>query len=160
MFPRTPLAMRRSSAARGLVCFLSTNSRSSVECFGPKFLAIDEVLPAHPKEIFRECDLYVTVEPCIMCAAALRILAFRHIFFSCRNPRFGGCGTVLAVHETAFPQTPLQVFSPQPLACSEVAGREDAINLLRRFYVQENPSAPEPKRKTGRELHLIEAEDS
>lgn len=41
-----------------------------------EFVAIDQVL-AHSGDkwqIFRECDLYVTVEPCIMCAAALRYM--------------------------------------------------------------------------------------
>jgi hypothetical protein len=34
--------------------------------------------------------------------------------------------------------------------------KEEAINLLRRFYMQENPNAPEAKKKTRRELKLLE----
>lgn len=48
--------------------------------------------------VFAECDLYVTVEPCVMCAAALRLLRFRRVFYGCGNDRFGGCGSVLNVH--------------------------------------------------------------
>lgn len=33
--------------------------------------------------------------------------------------------------------------------------REEAINLLRRFYMQENPHAPDSKKKTRRELKLL-----
>lgn len=42
--------------------------------------------------------LYVTVEPCIMCAAALRQLGIKEVFYGCANDRFGGCGSVLGVN--------------------------------------------------------------
>jgi len=41
---------------------------------------------------FSACDLYVTCEPCIMCADALGRLGIRRVFFGCCNDRFGGCG--------------------------------------------------------------------
>jgi tRNA(Arg) A34 adenosine deaminase TadA len=43
---------------------------------------------------FSACDLYVTCEPCIMCADALGRLGIRRVFFGCCNDRFGGCGCV------------------------------------------------------------------
>lgn len=43
--------------------------------------------------------LYVTVEPCLMCASALRQVGISEVFFGCENDRFGGCGSVLAVHD-------------------------------------------------------------
>lgn len=43
--------------------------------------------------------LYVTVEPCIMCASALRQLGVRQVFYGCENDKFGGCGSVLGVNE-------------------------------------------------------------
>lgn len=43
--------------------------------------------------------LYVTVEPCIMCASALRQLGINQVFYGCANDRFGGCGSVLGVNE-------------------------------------------------------------
>jgi len=43
--------------------------------------------------------LYVTVEPCIMCAAALRQLGIKEVFYGCANDRFGGCGSVLGVNQ-------------------------------------------------------------
>ena len=45
-----------------------------------------------------ECSLYVTVEPCIMCASALRQLQVRQVFYGCRNDKFGGCGTPTAAY--------------------------------------------------------------
>jgi tRNA-specific adenosine deaminase 2 len=64
--------------------------------------AIDDILKLHPKEIFRDVDLFVTVEPCVMCASALRQLQLRKVYFGCRNDRFGGCGSVLNVHSEYF----------------------------------------------------------
>ncbi|XP_072120879.1 tRNA-specific adenosine deaminase 2 isoform X2 [Mobula birostris] len=49
------------------------------------------------QEVFKETVLYVTVEPCIMCAAALRLLNIPLVVYGCRNERFGGCGSVLNV---------------------------------------------------------------
>lgn len=51
-------------------------------------------LVAAPLVDFSACDLYVTCEPCIMCADALGRLGVRRVFFGCCNDRFGGCGCV------------------------------------------------------------------
>lgn len=63
-----------------------------------EFQAIDQVLDAHPSSVFRDTSLYVTVEPCIMCASALRQLGIQCVYFGCANERFGGTGGVLSIH--------------------------------------------------------------
>ena len=52
----------------------------------------------HFEDVLHECCLYVTVEPCIMCAAALRFLGIPKVVFGCANERFGGCGSILNIH--------------------------------------------------------------
>jgi tRNA-specific adenosine deaminase 2 len=84
----------------------------------------------HPQSILRETDLYVTVEPCIMCASALRQYGIRTVYFGCLNDRFGGCGGVMNMHSDAGVDKPYPVYGG--------IFREEAIMLLRRFYVQEN----------------------
>ncbi len=37
------------------------------------------------------CDLYVTVEPCIMCAGACILFRVSRIIFGTEDPKFGGC---------------------------------------------------------------------
>ncbi|KAL4448642.1 hypothetical protein ABPG75_005861 [Micractinium tetrahymenae] len=70
-----------------------------------EFVAIDSLLaqaggdPAAAQ--FHECELYVTCEPCIMCAGALSLLGFRSVTFGCPNDKFGGNGSILSVHATA-----------------------------------------------------------
>lgn len=63
-----------------------------------EFVAIDEVLLAHKDDILREAELFVTVEPCIMCASALSIVGIKRVVFGAANERFGGCGSVMHVH--------------------------------------------------------------
>jgi tRNA-specific adenosine deaminase 2 len=106
-----------------------------------EFMAIANILesraiPAGEQEmlydpsILKECDVYVTVEPCIMCASLLRQYGVRKVYFGATNERFGGTGGVLNIHD-----------EPGVEAGFPVSGgwlREEAIMLLRRFYVQEN----------------------
>lgn len=50
------------------------------------------------KSNFENLILFVTCEPCIMCAHALEIAKIHSVYFGCFNPRFGGNGTVLKVN--------------------------------------------------------------
>jgi len=63
-----------------------------------EFAGIEQILQKYPPSIFKEVDLYVTVEPCIMCASALRQLEIHAVYYGCSNDRFGGCGGVLHCH--------------------------------------------------------------
>ncbi|XP_028461459.1 tRNA-specific adenosine deaminase 2 isoform X3 [Perca flavescens] len=83
--------------------------------------------------------LYVTVEPCIMCAAALRLLNIPVVVYGCRNERFGGCGSVLDVSSADLPQT------GTTFKCVSGHRAEEAVEMLKTFYKQENPNAPKPK---------------
>ncbi|KAK9483689.1 cytidine deaminase-like protein [Lipomyces starkeyi] len=109
-----------------------------------EFLGIEKILETNPASIFEETDLYVTVEPCVMCASALRQLKIRAVYFGCANDRFGGCGSVLRVNSDPGVE--------RPFAAYPGFYREEAIMLLRRFYLQENEKAPTPKTKKSREL--------
>ena len=93
-------------------------------------------------------DVYVTVEPCIMCARALRLLQVNHVYYGCPNERFGGCSSVLSVHTDP-------TFSEPVLKCSgNVLDSQKAIELLQQFYSSQNPNAPEPKIKRKKLQHL------
>ncbi|KAJ8975925.1 hypothetical protein NQ317_014885, partial [Molorchus minor] len=81
-------------------------------------------------------SVFVTVEPCIMCAAALYDLKVKRVIFGCKNDRFGG-QTVFDVGRVLKPVTVVK------------GGyrAEEAINLLKEFYKGTNPSAPPSKVK-------------
>jgi len=92
-------------------------------------------------DIFRLSTLYVTCEPCIMCAAALRILHVPTVIYGCANERFGGCGSVINIATDKLPS-----LGPE-LICLHGPFAEQSVNLLKTFYKGENPNAPQPKRK-------------
>lgn len=107
-----------------------------------EFICIDQVLDYCKQQnlkysdIFREISVIVTVEPCIMCAAALNQLQVKEIIFGCVNDRFGG-KTVLDVYNLLKSNIQLR---------GNVQA-DEAMELLKEFYKGENPSAPVPKRK-------------
>lgn len=47
--------------------------------------------------------LYVTLEPCPMCAGAIMNARIRDIFFGAKDPAAGACGGVLNLFEEGFP---------------------------------------------------------
>ena len=61
---------------------------------------IDEVMDDCKKKgkdykmVFNRGVFYVTVEPCIMCASALKIVNASMVVYGCKNERFGGCGSI------------------------------------------------------------------
>lgn len=44
-----------------------------------------------------DCELFVTLEPCVMCAGAAVYSRISRIVYGARDERFGACGTVLNV---------------------------------------------------------------
>lgn len=44
-----------------------------------------------------DCDIYVTVEPCLMCAGAILSSRIKRIFFGVFDPKFGACGSLYNV---------------------------------------------------------------
>lgn len=125
-----------------------------------------------PPRILKESTLYVTVEPCIMCASLLRQFGIKQVFFGASNEKFGGTGGVLDIQrangKVSASESELSAGHEQNEKGTsegeettkgdyEVSGgwlREEAIVMLRRFYVQENGRAPEPRRKADRVLKL------
>ncbi|KAH9905339.1 hypothetical protein F4778DRAFT_769967 [Xylariomycetidae sp. FL2044] len=148
--------------------------------------------PVVDRDIIRECVLYVTVEPCVMCASLLRQLGISKVYFGAVNDKFGGTGGVFRIHMNSKPvprpnHRPYQNgYGPHDidriskgranaLPRDEDDGdggnvergfpaeggylRDDAVSLLRRFYVQENGRAPQPRKKEGRAARLFAMEN-
>ncbi|ESU14314.1 hypothetical protein FGSG_11590 [Fusarium graminearum PH-1] len=138
------------------------------------------------RSIIRESILYVTVEPCVMCASLLRQLGIKKVYFGAVNDKFGGTGGVFSIHANSLPvsadgQTASAHPTPKPAQLPDGSGtlgvsyppgggdggniesgyeieggwgRDEAVGLLRRFYVQENGRAPVPRKKEGRAARL------
>jgi tRNA-specific adenosine deaminase 2 len=108
-----------------------------------EMVCVDEVVSRfpNPREYsakFGETTVYVTCEPCVMCAQALVDLRVKKIVYGCANPRFGGCGSVLDV--------PGELNESGVEVVSGVRA-DEAVGLLKQFYDCENPNAPADKVK-------------
>lgn len=92
--------------------------------------------------IWKNSTLYVTVEPCIMCASMLDQIGINMIVFGCPNERFGGNGSVFNIRYKS-------KYKIVPGVC-----HKEAISLLRRFYINQNDKSPNSINKKKRVLKL------
>ena len=53
-----------------------------------------------------DCDLYVTLEPCPMCAGAILNARVHRVFYGARDRAMGACGGVLNLFMEEFPHHP------------------------------------------------------
>ena len=59
--------------------------------------AIEQAAELLANERLTDCDIYVTKEPCVMCAGAIVHARIRRVFIGAEDLRFGACGTALSV---------------------------------------------------------------
>lgn len=59
-----------------------------------EFLAMREAAGWLGHWYFDKCTLYVTVEPCVMCAGALILGRMGRLVYGTAEPKFGACGSV------------------------------------------------------------------
>ncbi len=77
-------------------------------------------------ERLRGCDLYVTLEPCPMCAAALSLARIDRIYFAAYDPKGGGICHGPKIFESSSCHHQPEVYSG--------IGEEAAAALLRGFF--------------------------
>lgn len=110
--------------------------------------AIDSILAKGDEPVdWSKHVLYVTCEPCIMCAGALALLGIQQVFYGCKNDRFGGCGSIMSLHEQGCgtcSSNSAQAFTSY--TCTGGILAAEAVELLRQFYALGNPNAPVPHR--------------
>jgi tRNA-specific adenosine deaminase 2 len=76
----------------------NTTNKSKNGTKHSEIVAVESALSLNPFQSFEGSTLYVTCEPCIMCAEFLSLLKVSQVFFGCRNPKFGGNGSILSLH--------------------------------------------------------------
>ena len=79
------------------------------------------------------CELYVTLEPCIMCSGAMMHARLARVIFAAVDPKTGACGSVLNLFE----QERLNHHT-------EVQGgvmADEASSLLRAFFAERRAAA-------------------
>ncbi|MEY4862520.1 MAG: hypothetical protein RLZ51_615 [Pseudomonadota bacterium] len=87
------------------------------------------------------CDLYVTLEPCAMCAGAMQHARIRRVVWGAADPKTGACGSVINLFE-------------EPRLNHHTAARggvlaQDSAALLRAFFAARRQKGPDPKKDEG-----------
>lgn len=59
--------------------------------------AIKEATATLGRERLEGCNMYVTLEPCSMCAGAIVLARIEHLYIGALDPKAGACGSVLNV---------------------------------------------------------------
>lgn len=91
-----------------------------------EIVAIERACAAIGNERLTGCDLYVTKEPCAMCAGAIVHARIRRLIIGARDARFGACGTALSVcGNPALNHVPEMEFGIL---------EEEAAELLKKFF--------------------------
>ena len=116
-----------------------------------EIVCIQELASKHSIYELTNCYLYVTVEPCIMCASALKIMNVEKVFFGCANTKFGGNGSVYSLHESESLGFPSECFlSSYPSIKIGGEYEQSAIRILKTFYESGNDSLSLEKRARKR----------
>lgn len=69
------------------------------------------------------CAMYVTLEPCPMCAGAILNARISRVFFGARDRNMGACGGVMNLFMEDFPNRPALVGGVLEKECGEVLSR-------------------------------------
>jgi tRNA(adenine34) deaminase len=91
-----------------------------------EMLAIRAAAAALGSERLVDCDLYVTLEPCAMCAAAISFARIRRLYFGASDPKGGA-----VEHGVKFFAAPTCHHRPEVYGG---IGEQEAASLLRKFF--------------------------
>ncbi len=86
-----------------------------------------------------DCDLYVTKEPCPMCAGAIVHARLRRVIYGCPDPKSGGAGGLLNILQNPGLNHQCDVTSGVKL--------EECREMLREFFRERRAAGEEKTRK-------------
>lgn len=67
-----------------------------------------------------DCTLYVTLEPCPMCAGAVINSRIAHVVVGARNPKAGSCGSIVDLFQLPYNHKPKQTTGVLEEECQTV----------------------------------------
>ncbi len=98
-----------------------------------EILAIREASEHLASDRLSECDLYVTLEPCTMCAAAISFARIRRLYFGAEDEKGGGVVNGVRFFEQATCHHAPEIYAG--------IGESEAATLLRDFFRRKREGA-------------------
>ena len=91
-----------------------------------EILVIRQATKVVGSERLTECDLYVTLEPCTMCAGAISFARIRRLYYGAADPKGGGVDSGVRFFAQPTCHHAPEVYS--------AVGESEAATLLREFF--------------------------
>lgn len=92
-----------------------------------EIIAINKACKKLNAKFLDECDLYVTLEPCSMCATAISFARIQNIYFAATDEKGGGITSNAKVYESD-----KHLWKPNVIQMGEYA--EESAQMLKEFF--------------------------
>ncbi len=80
------------------------------------------------KKYLTECDIYVTAEPCVMCAGAILLARISNVYFGAYEPKFGAAGSLFNLLDSG-------KYNHKPEVYSGIY-QDESISLLKNYFAK------------------------
>jgi len=91
-----------------------------------EILAIRQAAARIGSERLTDCDLYVTLEPCTMCAGAISFARIRRLYYGAADPKGGGVDSGVRFFASPTCHHTPEIYSAM--------GERESVTLLRDFF--------------------------
>ena len=95
-------------------------------CAHAEILAIQKACKKLNAWRLEECDMYVTLEPCAMCAGAIMNARIRKLYIGADEPKFGAVGSKINLLEDI-------IFNHKVEVERDIC-KEEAVQLIKNFF--------------------------
>lgn len=93
-----------------------------------EILAIDEACKKLDRWILDDATIYITLEPCIMCAGAIFQARIKRVVYGASEPKFGALGSLINLNEISGINHKVEISS---------GIKADYIsNLMKKFFIE------------------------
>lgn len=93
-----------------------------------EIVAINRACKKQGTKFLDDCDIYVTLEPCAMCATAISLARIRHVYYAAPDEKGGGIA-----HNARIYETDKHLWRPTVTQVPEYA--DASAQLLREFFI-------------------------
>ena len=127
--PHILRALRINLSVRGYEVIATASNRTLTDrdpTAHAEILAIRRAAEVVGTERLVDCDLYVTLEPCTMCAGAISLARIRRLYFGAADPKGGAVESGVRFFAQATCHHAPEVYS--------AIGEQEAATLLRNFF--------------------------